>query len=228
MLLLNKGILNFSGVNYLSILQDGHTAGWYAYDEASTITKSTGNTVSRWNDLLGSGHDLIQATAGYQPVWSANGILFDGINDFMKAVAFTLNQPEFIYMVVKPISFSTYSTWFDGAVNNSGNVLFGTTTPNIYATAPTGSANNSNASLGNWHIIRVLFNGASSKLIVDATTPTTWNCGANNMSGFTLAKIGTAALYYGHIQTKEIIIRSSADSAGDEAAIYNYLKTKLV
>ena len=169
------------------------------------------------------GNHITQSAAGNRPT----NQVFNGTSSFMKIAAFTLNQPEFVYMVVKPIAFTGYGTWFDGNANNTGNVLFAASgSPNIYAAAPTASANNAHASIGNYHIIRALYNGASSKLIVDATTPTTWNCGTNNMGGFTLGKIGTAALYYGNIQVKEIIIRKVSDTSDDEATLYNYLKSK--
>jgi hypothetical protein len=165
---------------------------------------------------------------GTQPLYSANGVLFDGTNDFLKTGAFTLNQPEFIYMVVKPVSWVQYDYIFDGIANNTG--AFYDQLPNsgvgVTASAGTASATNNNFTIGNYHIIRILFNGASSKLIVDATTPTTWNCGSANMGGFCLGKVGTAALYYGNIQVKEIIIRKTSDSSNDETVLFNYLKTK--
>src|ERR1035437_7652790 len=85
--------------SYPSILTDGNTVAWYDFNQASTITKDASNNVSRWNDYLGSGHDLIQATTANKPVWSANGILSDGVTKIMKTATFTYNQPEFIYIV---------------------------------------------------------------------------------------------------------------------------------
>ena len=68
MMFLNKGILSFSSINYLSILQDGNTAAWYASDEASTITKNASNGVSGWGDKLSyvEGPELIDQANWYK------------------------------------------------------------------------------------------------------------------------------------------------------------------
>jgi hypothetical protein len=39
MLFLNKGILNYNSSNYLSILQDGNTVGWWIADDLTTIAR---------------------------------------------------------------------------------------------------------------------------------------------------------------------------------------------
>ena len=209
---------------YPPVIDDGNTVAWYDSQLLSTIIKDGSNLVSRWNDRLLSGRDLIQANGANQPTWNADGILSN--LKFLKTAPFTLNQPEFVYIVMKQVTHIVYGTFFDGTANNSGNVLGSLATPRIYAAAPTASPDNLNLAVNTWGILRVLYHGANSKLIVNATTPTTWNCGTANMGGFTLGKIGTADLYYSNIHVKEILVRKTSDVIADETAIYNYLKTK--
>ena len=209
----------------ISQLYDGGTAAWWTYDQPTTITKDGSNLVSAWSSRINSERVLLQADPARQPLWSANGIVFDGVADFLKALTFPLKQPEFIYMVVKVNVFQVYGTLFDGNANNVGNALGNITTDKYYAGAGTISPDFT-MSTGSWHILRVLFNGANSKIIVDNGTPTTWNCGAAAMNGFCLGKIGSETLYFSNINVKEIIVRAKADTSGDEAAIYNYLSTK--
>src|ERR1035437_6234377 len=101
--------------SYPTVLTDGNTVAWYDFNQLSTVTKDGGTgEVSRWNDYLGSGHDLLQSVATRYPIWSSDGITFDGSNDYMRAVDFTLNQPEFIYIVFKNVSWSGTHYIFDG------------------------------------------------------------------------------------------------------------------
>ena len=49
---------------------------WYRSDRG--ITKDGSNRVSKWNDLSGNAHHVVQTgDANKQPLWTANGIQFD-------------------------------------------------------------------------------------------------------------------------------------------------------
>ena len=205
------------------------TVGWYVADDTSSLTKDTGATeeVTQWNDKSGSAHHLVDPGATKRPVWSANGILFDGANDYMKANTFTYAQPEFIYMVVKNVTYGTSDYMFDGNTGQKGYVLLSPATPQIKGAVANSSAGNSNLAVNTWGILRVRFNGANSKLQVNETAATTWDCGAGNMAGFTLGAYGGGAGVWSNIQVKEVVLRKVDDGvAADEATIYNYLKSK--
>jgi hypothetical protein len=206
----------------------GNTVGWYASDDLTTITKDGANAVSRWNDKLLSGRDLIQATGTNQPLWSADGVLFDGSDNFMKTTAFTWNQPEFIYMVVKQITWVDTESIFDGNTLHSGVFQQRTLTPGLKVYADSFSDINSNLTLDTWGIVRVLFNhdvAGGSKLQVNNTIPITGDFGISNMGGFILGCKANIASW-ANIQVKEIILRNVADSVPNETSIYNYLATK--
>ena len=209
--------------DYPACLDDGNTVAWF--DAQENITKDGSNLVSAWGDKSGLAHHLLQATGSKQPLWSADGVLFDGIDNFMKCVAFTWVQPEFIYIVIKSLVWGINDRFFDGQVGSSGMVADFTSSPNISAYAGTHLGANA-APLNTYFILRVLFNGASSKVIINDETPLTWNCGANNMGGFTLGAISEGNQFFANIEVKEIILRKVGDAAGDEAAIYAYLATK--
>jgi hypothetical protein len=218
----------YGGASYPAVLEDGNTVKWFDFMENITMNES--NLVSSWDNKSGVNGiipgALLQAGAdSIKPAWSANGVLFDGVSDYMKCNAFTLIQPEFIYMVVNQVSWSLNDRLFDGESFLSGGILQDSTTPNISINAGSNVASNSNLNVGSFGIVRALFNGASSKLIVNATTPTTGNAGSDNMGGFTIgARGGTGS--YSNIQVKEVIIRKVADGATDEQSIYDYLAGK--
>ncbi len=221
----NKYFLNFS---YPTVLTDNNTVGWYISDATgTTVVLTTGNTVSIWRDMLGSGHDLIQATPASQPLWNANGITFDGTNDFMKTVAFTYNQPEMIYLIAKQVTWTYQDTFFDGNTANLGKLAQYNPAPTVYSYANQGTVKitDSDWSLDTFAIIRILFNGVTSSLQVNNGIKYINDAGAANMGGFTLGANGSNT-GWGNMQVKEIVLRKVKDSSTDETAIYNYLQNK--
>ncbi len=213
------------GCYHPEILDEGNTVAWFDADEAYII-KDGANLVSQMTDRTGLGHHLLQATGTNQPLWSSDGVLFDGVDNFMQTGAFTLNQPEQIYFVGKQITWGIVNRFFDGRNDISAALTQLDDSPEILMYAGLLSPINANLALNTFSIIRALLNGASSELIVNETTPVTGDFGANNMGGFTLGARGSTASNFGHIQVKEIIIRKIADTAPNEAIIYNYLKNK--
>jgi len=214
------------------VIYDSNTVAWYKSDDLSTITKDSSDFVSRWNDKLGSGHDLIQNTGVSQPKWFNNeGVLFDGF-DFMKTDAFTYVQPEFIYIVFNQITWAgNWSFIFDGNTEYSGGFTQQYNNSHYLAlyngAYPTTYAVNGNLPLNVFGIARVLFNGANSKIQINNTISTTGNFGTiKNMNGFYLGRSPNHSGYFSNIQVKEIIARKVADNTTDETNIYNYLKAK--
>jgi hypothetical protein len=214
--------------SYPSVLEDGNTVAWYIADETSTITKDGSNFVSRWNDFLGSGHDLIQATDGKKPVWSSSGVFFNETDNdnYLATANFTFNQPVFIYIVARKNGWTASGYWFDGSTGDAMMIYNHTTLPGMKAYAGSLSTQNDNLDANTWGIVRVLFNGANSKLIVNATTPTTGDFGSQNMGGIILGMRSGGTAGVNSIQFKELIFRKAADGSTDETAIYNYLKAK--
>jgi len=204
---------------YPAVLNDGNTVGFYDY--LLGITKDGANLVSAWNSIIGANH-LLQATGTNQPLWSANGVLFDGIDNFMKCVAFTWNQPEFLYLVMKQVTWTNADRIWDGNTLTSVMCYQQGVTPNLGVYSGTTQLNNTNLAINTWGIVRVLYNGAGSKFIINNTTPVTGNAGTNSAAGFTLGADGNN-LQFSNIQVKEIINRVSTLG---EAAIYAYLATK--
>jgi len=221
--------------NYLTVTGTGN---FETYDMALTVTAISVNGIYlRLADLLKTvefdyliiepvtGNHLLQYTVANQPVWSAaNGVLFDGANDFLKAINFAFVQPEFIYFVGRQITWTDGDYFFDGNGANFGQLSQRTLSPRIRGHAGSNSAEDSNLALNTFGIVRVLFNGANSLLQVNKGASWNGDMGANNMGGFTLGARGDGIVGWGNIQVKEIILRRSADNADTQSAIYNYLE----
>ena len=205
------------------VLASSDTVLWV--DSEENVTKDASNKVSVWGDKSGNGNDLLQATGSAQPLYSTNGILFDGVNDFMKAAAFTLVQPEMVYIVFKQVTWTLNDRIYDGDGYLAMVISQALSTPALNMHAGS-SLNNTNLPVNTFGILRALYNGANSKLIINDTTPITGNVGTNNAGGFTIAKKGDSNSKFGNIEVKEIIIRKVADSATNETLIYQYLSDK--
>ena len=210
-----------------AIIRDGNTVAWYISNVlgAKGVVKDGADRVSRWNDFLGSGHDLIQATGADQGLWSlANGVLFDGVSEFMQAT-FTYDQPEQIYIVFRQVTWTSNDVICDGSTVSSGILEQNAITPELIIWAGAISPVNNNLALNTFGIIRILFNGGASTFEINETGQWVGNAGATNMSGFTLGSSSTG-LDFSNIQVKEIILRKIADTSGNKQDIYNYLANK--
>ena len=197
-----------------------------------TLTGGTGPSssdllVSAWEDASGNDRPLEQITVASQPAYnSATGeVTFDGVDDFLKTAAFTLNQPETVYIVFKQVTWTDTDRVFDGNASASGAVYQSATTPKLRATAGSVLDENAGLAVGAYGIVTAVFNGASSLTQVNAGTAVTGDAGAANMSGFTLASAGTAGTY-GNVIVKEVIIFSAAHTAAQRTAVQNALFAK--
>lgn len=209
---------------YPPTLLDSDTLAWFDFQE--NITMGAGNEVSIWGDKSGNANDLLQPTPGVRPLWSLSGVLFNGLDDFMKCVAFTLTQPETIYIIFRQVTWSNNRVILDGNTELSGSINQTSTTPALRSNAGSfvASANNSLA-VGVWGIVRAVFNGASSSFQIDKTTQQTGDGGSNNMGGFTLGAHG-GDTNWSNIEVKEVVVRDSADTAAEQLSVYNYLADK--
>ncbi len=196
---------------------------WTRYNQGIT---ETGSGVSQWDDQSGNGNHLKQATGTNQPTMQADGsILFDGVDNYLVADAFTLVQPETIYLLFKQVTWTGNDYIFDGN-SAEGGVLRqqpAGASPQLAIYAGTALATNSDLTLDTYGVAAVVFNGASSVLQVDNGTPLEGAAGAANMGGFTLGRRATAA-NFSNIQVKEALIYSVAHDAATRAQVITYLQ----
>jgi hypothetical protein len=198
---------------------------WDASD-GDSISEATG--VDAWQSQVVGGHPLLQAIGANQPVYDpvAQSITFDGIAHFLKTAAFTLNQPETVYIVTNPVAWGAFDYFFSG-VSPGTMILFQSgTTPAITISAGLTTASNSELAIGSDGVACTVFNGASSSIKVNNTTTTTGNAGANNAGGLTLGANATGTSNYSNIIVYEVAIYSVAHDAATQAAIIAGLTAK--
>jgi len=207
------------------VIYDGNTVGWFDHDDLTTITKDGANRVSVWADKLGSGHDLLQANGADQPLWSlADGVLFDGVSDYMKTLTFPYIQPEFIYFVGRQVTWTITDIIFDGNSPTQRMAFYQhSTTPGVKLYAGTISSGNINLAVNTWGIARMLFSGINSSIQINETAPVISSAGLHNGDGFVLGAAHNGATQ-SNIEVKEILLRRTVALAPEQTIIYNYLK----
>lgn len=185
-------------------------AAWFRRGAGITVT---GAGVSQWDDQSGSGRHLKQTSDTNRPALQADGsVLFDGVDNFLACDAFTLNQPETIYVLAKQVTWTINDLWFDGNAANSGMLQQLTGSPQIRIFAGS-SVGNASVSLDTYVAVAAVFNAASSLLQINNGIPITGNAGAANMGGFRLCASPTPA-NFGNIQAKEVALFAAAHDAG--------------
>jgi hypothetical protein len=151
-------------------------------------------------------------------------VLFDGTNDKLGPLAFTLAQPCMVYIVFNPLVHLMTKVVYDGFTvatallrENNSNVW------EMYAgsalAAVTGPATAS-YSITTWK-----WNGASSAGRINNGSYGTTSPGTASPNGFTLGAAGDS-LGWSNIAVAEVIIYPSILSGGDDTSVLNYLNAR--
>lgn len=204
------------------------TVGWY--DFAVGITK-TGSLITNWADKLGSGRDLKQADTNKSPSLEATGVLFGGVDEFMKTDAFTYNQPATVYLVLNQKSWTSLEAVFSGTGTTAAYLYQDNGASNPQFALHSGASLAGNAgtelALNTYGIVIITVNGVNSEIRVNNLTPKTGNAGTNNLAAIWLGCRGSGSGdRFSNVEYKEVICRKVADDAPTKTIIYNYLKAK--
>jgi hypothetical protein len=210
---------------HIRIIADSAVA-WFKANDLNTVTKDATDSVSVWANKLGNGRNLT-ATGTAKPIWSSNGMLFNGTTSSMVTETFTLEQPTMIYIVFKQITWTSNDYIFDGYTTASGGLRQRTATPGLGIYAGASSAADNNLALDTWGIARIVFNGLNSTLQIDENAITIdGNYGSSDMNGFTLGGIAAGTTGRSNIEVKEIIIMPAKNSTTNQNIIMNYLRNE--
>lgn len=145
---------------------------------------------------------------------------FDGVDDYLKSLPFTLNQPTSIYSCLKQNSWTVNDYIIDG--NTSGSVVL-YQNPNANKVALfAGSQIAIDSLIGNYSNVFLNINSISSKLKVNNNF-INGSIGSNNLNGVTIGA-NASGLFSSSISVKEIIIKRIATDESD--TIFNYFKKK--
>lgn len=198
--------------------------GWWDAADAATVTISTG--VSEWRDKSGNSRHASQDVGNNQPAYTnqlngRNIITFDGSNDSLLTVSFSVSQPYTLFMVARRTGGGA-AQFYDRVGNGAA---IGTFAGVFYIYAGTGL--NGPAQDTNWHAFQAEHSGASSVFRVDGQDSASGNAGTQAISAgvrFGAAGAGSGAFLLGDIA--EIILYNVIASTSQRNAILTYLEKK--
>lgn len=192
----NDGIYTFGTTPSLTSL-----VAWYKFGAG---TNNTASGVKRWEDRL-FGRHVIQDTTTLRPSVSSGIVTFN--NQYLRKV-FALTQPCTFYALMRQDVWNSVSVMMDGATGNSGLYQL-SSSPELKGYAGTFSSVNSNAAINTFVAVCIVFNGASSVLRVNNTTPVTGDFGAGDAGGLTLGAT-SAGSQRGRVSFKEVTVYNIA------------------
>ena len=204
---------------------------WFDASDSSTITKDGSDRISQWDDKSGNGFDLLQATAGNQPLLEAagqNGLdVVDFAGDrFMQTVSFTaISQPNTIVgTCLFPVNDSENRKIFSGIVGTSRHQFFKETVAddwNMFAGTTlqgtkTGVANT-------WKEFFTLWKTTSSILEIDGASVASGDVGSQTLTGLTVAAQHDGSEQFGDNKVGEIIGYDKEVSGTEKTDLMAYL-----
>lgn len=223
-----RRILKFAPSRAVVPFSPTQIAGLQLWTNPETLTGlNDGDPISSWADASGNSRNFTAAGAA-RPTYKTNILngkavaRFDGIANAMSTGAFTFNQPETVFLVLK-FPFSGDNTWFlDGAGGFAvmGLLQFGATQVQQFAGLGSAQATLSNG----FHILTLLYNAASSYIRVDGTQTNT-NPGASNAGGVILGAFGGIAAFAAS-DIAEVIAYNVMLTAPQRTQVETYLSNK--
>ena len=194
-------------------------------ESSSNAATVTINTSGATGARISGARDLYQGTAANQPILtiaaSGNYLTFDGSNDYLKAAAFALAQPETVYFVGSQVTWTINEAIYDGnAAGQRMNLYQSTTTPGLNLNGGTsGNVQNANLAVATNGIVTAVFNSASSSMRINRGAAVTGDAGTNSAAGFTLGAQAALATF-ANITAQEVLVYSGAhDKATQERVI---------
>jgi hypothetical protein len=212
-----------------AIISDASNRLWIDYLDLTTITKDGSDLVSAWNDKLASGRNMVQADAGLQPLYTADGIVFTAT---AAATGKKLSATNWGQSFIQPYTFYTIMKvnsigWNCGAIGNDATqlvVFLRTGTPKTISVSSNVESAKVACPLNEYFILKAQLNGANSWFQINDNDRVTGNFGT--LCPWETFNIGIGAGAYSNVAFKELIFRLAADSDPNVTLIDDYLKKK--
>lgn len=172
------------------------------------------------------GNHLTNPTLANQPT---NGV-FNGRTQYLRTFNFTCAQPCCIYVVLNQLAWTNNRYVISGGGGSNAFVVQNGTTPRILSNAgtyinPITNPNLSLIQIGTKYILKILFNGASSKFQVNNLSFELANAGVNGLTGLTIGSYYNGA-DCSTIEISELILRNSVDTIQFENTLTDLLDKK--
>jgi hypothetical protein len=181
------------------VFAGGEQGAWFdpsdlatlSQDSAGTVAAAVDAPVGRIADKSGRGNHAVQATSGLRPMLRQDGagklyLQFDGADDWLRAL-FTIAQPfERLAAIRFTAADANTRHIFGGGTLLAGVLFHHTSVPSLSISSPTTAATRTDLPSGVTGVTSERFDGAASRLQVNASAFTSGNPGASLPGGVTL------------------------------------------
>jgi hypothetical protein len=217
-----------------AIQEDGGTAGTFSIKGGTTAIYLLG-PLAKWviqpnQTIADAGTNGITGTlaTGCNPILyrPMTCVWFDGSDDYMKAPAFALSQPETVYFVGKQVTWTNGEGFYDGNANQTMLLYQSTSTPRVDAFASGAGFNGGTGlTLQTSSVVSTVFNTSSSSNRINRSTASTGTVGSVAANGFLIGSNGSPSAY-ANITVSEVLIRSASDGPYIQDRIIRYAGRK--
>lgn len=204
-------IVNGTSYAFLSYLADGNTFGLYNPFDLTTITKNESNIVSAATDKLGSGNDFVSGSC----LLAADGLLFNGDNQYLKTAAKTLNLPVSRYLILKQKSWTLYDRVMDGFTDGTLVIRQDVSSPKINVLNISGYGGELSLPIDEYGLIktREVGSGATNQSSMQLNNEDIiyFTSSNGNPGGLTIGSRGAASASFGNVVIAGLIVRKVLD-----------------
>jgi len=218
-------------------------AVWLDAMDASTVLRDTGSgfvpaangeAVARWVDKSSNAHILAQTVAGNRPLLSTSAgpssgrcIEFDGIDDFLVKTGNLFSPPYTMCVVLKQLSYTLNDVIIDSRASGIRMLLIQRNISGMLRTTADSPATNNIQTLNNWDLITVGSSNAQRSVRINDATPGVDSTPITAVDS-TEFRIGGSSLAstHAHVAIAAVVAYSRTLTAGEEAQVRNFLKTK--
>lgn len=202
------------------------------YSDAGTTAAVAEDPVQQWNDLSGNDRHASQATLAARPLFKTNVLngkpvlRFDGVDDWMRTVAYSQSQPLSILAVVEFGTDSNLNYLCDSnSATSADQVLISPNTGKVRMYADF-TVNTGAVTVVQPAVITTVFNGASSKIRFNGGNEGTGDAGPNGITN--ALNIGTnfSETVFGSKDIAELVVVPSEIDAADIASWESYASSK--
>lgn len=220
---------------FSSILKDGNTVYWIEPKNSSYVTKDVNNIVSSVQGLDGT-PNFLQSTLANRPLYTSEGLVFDGVNDYLTGTHPTYQNSGAMSVYIK-LKINTWSsgrylfssgTWFYPAL------LMYNTSAQIYALESSFGSSNVQVSsiyldsnIGSWLNLKYIQPaGARGFFSINGVNSNTFNNTSEGTSNsFIIANNTFGANRQANIVVAALIVRKTVDTPENQIAISNYINS---
>lgn len=206
----------------LTIISSGTVVPWVRADLGITTVSGA---VSLWADQGSGGKNYAQASGTLRPTYNTTDatlsnlatMTFDGATSVLNIASIALTAPYTIYLIMKPIAWTSGSYFFGSSAEVAARLLFTSASPKMEMQGSSLANLSNGVALGSWARVRAKFtNSTSDKFKAGSATEVTGaNAGSVVSTMLTLGR-------FSNIAVREVVIVNAVTSGAEDTAMDNY------